>query len=169
MSDCELLLSYVAPEKRAAFAAYVDDLVENDDRFGIDHHELGFMSDYVNFAALLKRKADVADITGGVFGGRRQRERVVVYDVGCCTALQHVLFDPRIDYVGIDVGQGDGDTWAPRFFRDGCTFIRGRFVDVIKTLAIPRGAVGIANMSLLYGSADELPAFDAAFRQKFVL
>jgi hypothetical protein len=95
----EGLLPYVEEGRRQEFSSYVDQLIETDECFGIDHSFLGFMGDYVQYAALLLRKVDVHDAPWD-----RQRPLLTVYDVGCATALQHVVFDPRILYVGIDMG-----------------------------------------------------------------
>jgi len=163
LSQMELLLRRVPDDRREDFIEYVEKLVCEDDSVGIDMSFLGFIEDYENFAQLLVRKADIREM-GARMGWEKQR--LTVYDVGCCLALQHVLFDPRINYVGIDIMKE-----TPRFFRDGCTFIQGRFSDVVGQLAInPTTAIGISNMSLLYGSpAEESALFDRTFRKKFVL
>jgi hypothetical protein len=163
MTDTERLLRHVAPERREAFLAYVRELVDNDETWGIDGAFLGFMEDYEQIASLLVRKAQVKAVPlFGVSDGGR----LVVYDVGCATALQHVVFDSAIEYVGIDFMQPE-----PRFFRDGCRYVSGRFSEVLGSLAIDRKyAVGVANMSLLYcAPRTELEAFDAAFDMKIVL
>jgi hypothetical protein len=164
ITDTERLLRHVTSERREAFLAYVRELVDND-VWGIDGAFLGFMEDYEYIASLLVRKAQVKamPLFGVSDGGR-----LVVYDVGCATALQHVFFDNAIEYVGIDFMQPE-----PRFFRDGCRYVSGRFSEVVTngSLAIDRKyAVGVANMSLLYcAPRSELEAFDAAFDMKIVL
>jgi hypothetical protein len=165
MGDLELLLSRVDESQGDDFASYVRGLVDDDDRFGIDLDCLGFMDDYVHIAALAKRKAEVADLAADpLFGGRR--ERVTVFDVGCCTALQHVLFDDRVRYVGID----DNGDFRPRFFRSRCEFVHGYLRDVAASLSIGSNDIGVANMSLLYtASADDRALFDRLFRRKIIL
>jgi hypothetical protein len=168
VTDGDILLSAVPEDRRDEFRAYITDLVQNDDHMGIDWDFLGFIQDYVNIAKLLQRKADVHSFPLDLLGraGVKHRTPLTVYDVGCSSALQHILFDPRILYVGIDT-YGT----APRFFRDGCRYVCGQFSHVAASLDVDReNAVGVANMSLLYGSAEEeLRMFDATFRQKVIL
>jgi len=70
--------------------------------------------------------------------------------------------------VGIDmIGEPE-----PKFFRDNCRFVKGRFSDVVEGLKIDgHNSIGIANMSLLYFETDDnaLALFDRTFRRKFVL
>jgi len=143
-AQCTLagLLPYVAQERRKEFASHVCDLVDGDECFGIDHTFLGFMCDYVNYAHLLRRKAEMHnfDPLAGKPGFPKLLPPITVFDVGCATALQHVVFDPRIHYVGIDCG-----IRKPRFFRDNCTYVEGKFSDIVSQLDIhPQTAIGIA-------------------------
>jgi hypothetical protein len=161
------LIKYVTPERRADFSKYVDELIDSAD-YEFDPTFLGFISDYIAFASILNRKADIHD--AGQFWDKKPRSipPLTVYDVGCGGALQHLVFDPRIHYVGIDmIGKPE-----PRFFRDNCRFVKGRFSDVVKGLNIHcESAIGIANMSLLYFRTDDdaLALFDQTFRRKIVL
>ncbi len=173
MHDRTLLLQHVADARREEFAAYIDDLVRNDDCFGIDGDFLGFMADYVNIAALTERKGRVwkmprPDEAWGTRIRPPASKTVTVYDVGCSTALQHILFDEGITYVGIDMGHRRPE---PKFFRSDCTFVRGRFAEVVESLNVnPAMAIGVANMSLLYGSNEsDLELFDRTFRHKIIL
>lgn len=163
------LLKYVAPEHKDVFVKYVAKAIE-EESYAFDSSFLGFISDYIHYAEILHRKADIHEISFP-FGGdpksfRPEKPPITVYDVGCAHAFQHVVFDSRIHYVGIDMSQGP----EPQFFRPNCRFIRGRFTDVVDQLKVHPDDVGIANMSLLYYfGAEELPAFDRVFKRKFVL
>ena len=159
------LIPYVADDRVKEFVVYCNDLISNDAGFGIDHDFVGFIDDYINYAQILKRKVDVHNFEP--FGGRAANSPITVYDVGCATALQHLVFDPRIHYVGIDFG----GTPRPKFFRDNCMFVEGGFRDVVHDLKIdPQNAIGIANMSLFYlGSPEDNALFDRTFLRKFVL
>lgn len=169
----DLLLPYVAEGRRAEFRAYVDEYLR-DNETGLDHGYLGFLDDYVNYASLLVRKASIQGAGHGamhhMLGTKRCADcppPLTVYDVGCGSAFQHVLFDPRIRYVGID----HGGRREPRFFRDGCTYIRATFSDIVEALAVdPENSIGIANMSLYYMHPEgDLAVFDRTFRRKFIL
>jgi len=161
----ETLLTYVSKERRGDLFRYVDEVIEHDD-YEFDYQFLGFIVDYINYAAILKRKVDVHEMRAP--WDKDPVPPITVYDVGCSNALQHLVFDPRIHYVGIDmIGEPE-----PQFFRDNCRFVQGRFSDVAAGLKIdPRNSVGIANMSLLYFVSDDdaIGLFDRTFRQKFVL
>jgi hypothetical protein len=163
--DFGLLLPYVPEARRKDFRAYVDALIASAD-YEFDYGFLGFITDYVNYASLLKRKADT-QVTAP--WDKRPVPPLTVYDVGCGGALQHLVFDPRIHYVGIDVLNKP----EPKFFRDNCRFVHGWFSEVVESLNIdPKNSIGIANMSLLYFSMHDdgcLALFDRTFRQKFVL
>lgn len=170
-SHLRLLLSHVAKDRQTDFIAHVQALVRDDGCFGIDLDFLGFMEDYENIAMLVRHRAVVHGMQHVLGGLRRQPvpapQPFTVYDVGCATALQHVLFDPQVAYVGIDEGRQP----EPRFFREGCRFVPGRFRDVVDTLDIDRkSSIGVANMSLLYGSSrEELELFDRVFKRKIIL
>lgn len=159
------LIKYVAPERRADFSKYVNELIESAD-YEFDATFLGFISDYIAFATILNRKVDIHESRPP--WDNRPKPPLTIYDVGCGGALQHLVFDPRIHYVGIDmIGEPE-----PKFFRENCRFVKGRFSDVVESLKIDgRSAVGIANMSLLYFETDDsaLALFDRTFRRKFVL
>lgn len=164
-----LLRGHVSEDRRADFDRHIAWLIKNDEWYSIDASYLGFMDDYVNIASLVERKVVINDFQFP-FGDtpRPKNPPITVYDVGCATALQHVLFDPRSHYVGIDIG---GKAPDPVFFRDHCRFIRGRFANVIGSLDIDRErAIGVANMSLLYHAGpEELALFDRTFRRKIIL
>lgn len=167
------LAPYVNEARRQDFVSYVAKLIRDDEGCGIDASFLGFMCDYMNYAQLLLRKADV----NVSFMDQRKPPPITVFDIGCASALQHVVFDERIHYVGVDIGHGQPD---PTFFRPNCTFVRGRFSDVVTetndgivrvgdVVVHQESAFGIANMSLYYGSRADLPLFDRIFARKFVL
>jgi hypothetical protein len=161
------LLPYVSEDKRKDFDRYVNELIESAP-YAFDFDFLGFISDYADYASLLRRKADAHDHLSWPGDRSSASPPLTVYDIGCGGALQHLLFDSRIHYVGIDTL----GTPEPKFFRGNCRFIKGKFSDVIKTLDIDRhDAVGIANMSLLYFSSEDpcTELFDRTFRTKFVL
>lgn len=178
-SDFDLLERYVPAERVGDYRAYVKELYANFGHvFVVDETSPGFIDDYMNYAALLKRKAKLHGLHEkcareicerlGHTPLPNLRPPLTVYDVGCGTALQHLLFDPAIHYVGIDMYAHV----EPRFFRPNCRFVHGRFADVAEGLQIDtHNSVGIANMSLLYyrGDGDDLPVFDRTFRHKFVL
>ena len=147
------LLQYVAESRRKEFVSYVERLIAEDEGCGIDPSFLGFICDYEQYAKLLERKADVHNPYPASWGYPIEPP-LTVYDVGCASALQHVVFDERIHYVGIDIGHGCPD---PKFFRPNCTFVRGRFADVVDKLDVhPQSAIGIANMSLYYTCTEDL-------------
>lgn len=159
------LLKYVSDEHRKDFFAYVNAYIESAD-YEFDASFVGFIDDYVNFAALLKRKADIHDSRPP--WESRPRPPLTVYDVGCAGALQHLVFDPRIHYVGIDMIAEP----EHKFFRPNCRFVHGRFSEVVESLNIDReNSIGIANMSLLYFASDDdaTGLFDRTFKRKFVL
>ena len=163
MGDLALLRRYVPQKHSLDFEAYVKKLVLEDRSMSIDYEFLGFMSDYENIAKIVDRKTiqPVPGITKGA--------RYTIYDVGCCTALQHVMFPMALGYVGIDNNPFQED---PRFFLPNCSFVRGTFSEVVSALSIDKDrSIGIANMSLLYtpSAQKELAAFDAAFSRKVVL
>ena len=159
------LIKYVAPERRADFSKYVNALIDSAD-YEFDPTFVGFISDYIAFATILDRKADLQDVRPP--WDDRPKPPLTIYDVGCGGALQHLVFDHRIHYVGIDmIGEPE-----PQFFRPNCRFVKGRFSDVVEGLKIDRqNSIGIANMSLLYFESDDnaLALFDRTFRRKFVL
>jgi hypothetical protein len=174
--DCGVmsLLPYVTEARRQEFIAHVKEVV--DANFGdIDPSFLGFMSDYMNYNDLLVRKADTTNPFPDSWSARKEPP-VTVFDIGCANALQHVVFDERIHYVGID-GWPTRDV-EPKFFRDNCRYVRGRFRDLVTEkdgvfsvggIVVHENAWGIANMSLYYGSRDEIPLFDRVFPRKFIL
>ena len=159
------LLTFVPDERKKEVRDHVLDVCKNG--CDIDTSFIGFICDYINYAAVLERKLFSHEIDTSRFtGGPAQKKPpLTVYDVGCASAFQHLVFDPRIHYVGIDVGH------EPQFFRDNCRFVQGRFADVADQLNIDSEyAIGIANMSLFYlGQPDDWEAFDRLFRRKFVL
>jgi hypothetical protein len=159
------LLKYVTGEQKPAFSRYVNELIEAAD-YQFDPTFLGFISDYVAFASILNGKVGVHE--DRLSSSDRPRSPLTIYDVGCGGALQHLVFDHRIHYVGIDMLANP----EPRFFRPNCRFVKGRFSEVVKSLDIQReSSIGIANMSLLYFESDDdaTSLFDRTFRQKFVL
>lgn len=163
MRDLPLLRQYVPKHRSLDFEAYVKKLVSEDRSMGIDYEFLGFMQDYENISKIVARKTinPIPGITKGA--------SYTIYDVGCCTALQHVMFPMALGYVGIDNNPFQED---PQFFLPNCRFVRGTFSKVVSTLVIDKDrSIGIANMSLLYspGSQRELAAFNAAFDRKIVL
>ena len=167
-NDTVTLLKYLPKEQHPEFLAYVKELVHRPQNYGdIDYEFLGFIDDYVNYAALLQRKVDIHEsLKDNPLGIRPPKGPITVYDVGCAHALQHLVFDPRIHYVGIDVHEDP----PPRFFRPNCTFIKGKFGNIADTLNVDReSAYGIANMSLAYVCQEDLPIFDRTFKRKFVL
>ncbi len=159
------LIKYVTPEYRKDFSKYVNELIDSAD-YAFDVTFLGFISDYIHYAGLLERKVSIHDTCPP--WDKAPKPPLTIYDVGCGGALQHLVFDPRIHYVGIDmIGEPE-----PRFFRPNCRFVKGRFSEVVESLKIdPRNSIGIANMSLLYFAPDDdaVQVFDRTFRQKFVL
>lgn len=159
------LIKHVAPDQKQAFSKYVNELIESAD-YEFDPTFLGFISDYSAFAAILNHKVDIHEARSPWHKG--PKPPLTVYDVGCGGALQHLVFDSRIHYVGIDmIGEPE-----PQFFRPNCRFVKGRFSDVVASLKIDaRNSIGIANMSLLYFMPDDdaLGLFDRTFRRKFVL
>ena len=163
-ADVWTLLSFVPDDKKQEVSDYID-AISKDERymFDADHTFVGFMGDYINYADILVQMAKIQMI-GNPFLKKRGPP-LIVYDVGCSTALQHIVFDPMIHYVGIDYGQPE-----PMFFRENCSYVEGKFSEVLEKLNInPYTSVGIANMSLLYGLDDsELKVFDKVFRRKFV-
>jgi hypothetical protein len=161
------LLKYVPPENRTDFSKYVNDLIASAD-YEFDPTFLGFISDYIAFASILDRKVDIHESRPPWDRDRSPRAPLTIYDVGCGGALQHLVFDSRIHYVGIDMIAEP----EPKFFRPNCRFVKGRFSDIVESLQIDRqSAIGIANMSLLYFETDDsaLALFDRTFRRKFVL
>ena len=162
------LKEYVAEERRPEFCAYVQEMLD-EGRGDIDHDFLGFIADYILYAELLERKLSTHKaMSEGPFG-RGPLPPLTVYDVGCASALQHVVFPPDIHYVGVDVFP---QRPAPKFFRPNCRFVSGRWSEVADQLDIhPKYSIGIANMSLLYSMSEEseMAVFDRKFRSKFVL
>jgi hypothetical protein len=162
----QTLLKYVAPEHLDGFRKYVNAYIASAD-YAFDSSFVGFISDYIAFASILNRKVKLHGL-GPPWDKKRQPPPLTIYDVGCAGALQHLVFDPRIHYVGIDIGGGP----EPEFFRPNCRFVKGRFSQVVESLNINRYySIGIANMSLLYYRADDdaLGVFDRTFNQKIVL
>ena len=166
-SDIDPILAASPLKLRPEIKAYIFDLCRKDEWYGIDPESLGFMQDYVDIARMLARHSWRA--TPAPWGNQTMitpGQAFTIYDVGCATALQHMLFAPDVKYIGIDSCGAP----EPRFFRPGCTFIRGKFSEVVQDLEIAPNAFGIANMSLFCGgSVVELEAFDKAFRRKWVL
>jgi hypothetical protein len=162
----ETILKYVSPERRDALLKYISALIDREG-YNYDHTFLGFIDDYIHYAELLQRKVDLRDVVdpfAGQKGFRPKKPPITVYDVGCAAAIQHLVFDPRIHYVGIDCFGPE-----PEFFRENCTFIKGKFGDIVHTLKVNPDDFGIANMSLAYTCTEDLPIFDRTFRRKFVL
>ncbi len=164
-NDCSLqmLLKFVPQDRHEEFKTYVHEIVEDPHYAGtIDGTFLGFICDYINYAKLIERRLSTHNHP---LGGGPERPPLTVYDVGCAMGFQHVVFDERIHYVGIDMGTQP----EPKFFRKNCTFVRGRFSTIVDQLKIRRDcAIGIANMSLFYTCTDDLPIFDRTFGRKFV-
>ena len=161
----ETLLEYVASDRRNDLLRHVRDLCDRE-CYNYDHTFLGFISDYIHYADLILRQVETHEHLQTFFPGKGKKVpfHITVFDVGCAAALQHLVFDPRIHYVGIDIQER-----APAFFRPNCTYIRGTFGDIVDQLKVGPDDFGIANMSLLYGSREDLPAFDRVFTRKFVL
>ena len=164
------LLKYVSAERRQDLLDYVSVLFDEEGH-SYDHTFLGFISDYIHYAELLQRKVEMRDVDPfeGRIGFRAKRPPITVYDVGCAAALQHLVFDSRIHYVGIDIRARTKPDDGPMIFRDNCTFIKGKFGDVVDQLKVNPDDVGIANMSLIYTCGQDLPVFDRTFRRKFIL
>lgn len=164
-SGIATLLPFVAAERRPEFVSHVVHIIE-EESYAFDHNFLGFIGDYINYADLLQCKVDLHYDHNPPWERHRKKPPITVYDVGCAHALQHLVFDPRVHYVGIDVYGCE-----PKFFRENCTFIKGSFKEVVGSLKIDREhAIGIANMSLIYFAGDEECAlFDKTFKRKFVL
>jgi hypothetical protein len=162
------LLRYVPEGRHKEFLAYVKKVIDEDEGCSFDGTFLGFIEDYINYAGLLKRKANVHN-DGPPWWNKTKQPPLTVYDVGCCLALQHLVFDSRIHYVGIERSKRVPE---PKFFRDNCKFVRGGFKDVVGELNVHYDtSIGISNMSLLYDQPDpeEQALFDKTFRFKFVL
>lgn len=159
------LLMHVTEARRADMLAYVQELIDAAD-YQFDSDFLGFISDYIAYAHILNAKADLQEVRPP--WSSQKKAPLTVYDVGCGGALQHLVFDERVHYVGIDmIGEPE-----PKFFRDNCRFVKGRFSEVLPSLDIKRNsAVGIANMSLLYFRSDDdaLDLFDRTFKRKIIL
>ncbi len=141
-----------------------------------------YAEDYVAIANMLKRRTFLYDKLIETLCTKLMVEILpppTVYDVGCGLALQHILFDECIAYVGIE---SCPDIAEPKFFRNNCKFIRGKFSEVLPKLELGQSlyrstlgksaytAYGIANMSLAYlGTQEEMKLFDKAFSLKVVL
>ena len=166
-SDYAKLVRYLPEDQKQEFHNYIKELIDLPENFGqIDGDFLGFIDDYINYAQILQRKVDVYNMD---LFDRRPKKPLVVYDVGCNIALQHLVFDHRIHYMGIDCCPEER-LRTSQFFRSNCTFIRGRFSELVESLKVdPWRSIGIANMSLLYGPGHDLGVFDQTFRTKFVL
>lgn len=157
------LLSFVPEDRHQEVIAHIRMLMSDPAyQADIDGTFLGFLCDYINYADLLHRKLKMHSAN---YFDRRPKPPITVVDVGCATALQHVIFDPQIHYIGIDCCRQP----EPKFFRPNCTFIQGLFKDVVSQLDIHSECYGIANMSLYYGPQEDLPLFDRTFKRKFVL
>jgi len=161
----ETLLTYVAQDRRNDLIRYADELIKSAD-YEFDPDFLGFISDYIAYAHILNVKAELQEFRPP--WSSQKKAPLTVYDVGCGGALQHLVFNERVHYVGIDmIGEPE-----PKFFRDNCRFVKGRFSEVLPSLGIERdSAVGIANMSLLYFRTDDdaLDLFDRTFKRKIIL
>lgn len=162
------LIKYVSEERKPGFFDYVRELIESAS-YEFDASFVGFISDYSAYAQILNRKVEIHDIRLPWSDPHVKRPPMTIYDVGCGGALQHLVFDPRIHYVGIDVLRHP----EPKFFRDNCRFVSGRFSEIVDSLGIDRqSAIGIANMSLLYYETSDpaaLELFNRTFLRKFVL
>jgi len=161
----QTLLMYVSEARRKDFLAYASDLIDSAD-YEFDPGFVGFISDYIAYAHILNVKAELQEFRPP--WSSQKKAPLTVYDVGCGGALQHLVFNERVHYVGIDmIGEPE-----PKFFRDNCRFVKGRFSEVLPSLGIERdSAVGIANMSLLYFRTDDdaLDLFDRTFKRKIIL
>ena len=161
VNDFQLLVSRLPEDMRAEFRAWVDEASETSD---IDDSFLGFIADYVDLAAILERHTIrlVPDAERCLCIPSRTW---TVYDVGCASGFQHVLFPFADRYVGIDA-------WGKqKAFLPNCEFVRGRFAEVADSLRVDRDrSFGIANMSLAYtGRDDDLEAFDRVFKHKYII
>lgn len=167
MTQIKLLLRALPKKRRVEFQAYVDQLVRNDECLGIDHTFLGFIDDYHHLSQILQSHIIQESKSRIVFIPARNFH---VFDIGCAGAVQHVFFSKCSSYVGID---SDTRLLEPKFFCDNCTFIRGRFADLVNNgkLHIPNDAFGIANMSLLYqyGNKEDVQLFNTLFKHKFII
>ena len=153
------LLTFVPEDRHKEVIAYVRMLMcDSAYQADIDETFLGFLCDYINYADLLHRKLQ----THGYCGSKPP---ITIVDVGCATALQHLIFDSRIHYIGIDGSEQP----EPRFFRPNCAYIQGHFRGVVDKIDVHSECYGIANMSLYYGPEDDLALFDRTFKRKFVL
>jgi hypothetical protein len=162
-----LLLQALPKNRRDEFEAYIDQLVRNDEHYGIDHTFLGFIVDYYYLSRILQQHIIQETADKLIFIPARN---FLVFDIGCAAAVQHVFFSKCSGYVGIDMSIGPQE---PKFFCDNCTFISGRFADLVKSgeLKIPDDAFGIANMSLLYqyGNEEDIEWFNEVFKHKFII
>jgi hypothetical protein len=166
------LLKATPKDQRAKFEAYIQHLVDHDKCYGIDLSFLGFIDDYILLSKILAchsyskkgpKKSKIPSPT----------HNFIVFDIGACTAVQHVLFKNCVRYIAIDYGLP-----KPKFFTTNCDYIKGKFVDLIKskTLVIPKdtdnvSVFGIANMSLLYqhGNEEDITLFNQVFKRKFII
>lgn len=166
----KLLADQLPPETRPEFRAYVNELLDIDQWYGIDPTFLGFMEDYQTLAELINRH-----ITEECFEGLIRGKNFVIYDIGCAAALQHVFFGKCIGYVGVSPLKNFGtglDIPEPRFFLPNCKFFNGYLSEVIGTMDIDyENSFGIANMSILYDSSQQtdLEIFNRAFKRKFII
>jgi hypothetical protein len=161
MNHYDLLLSKIPPERHQEYRDYLDWIAEQDG-FLLDYEFLGFMDDYQKLAEMLE--SHILSATPEFMLPRDPN--FTVFDVGCSTALQHVLFGRMDAYIGIE----SYPLPEYRFFTDNATVIPGKFSDVIEGLEIPRNAVGIAHMSLLYQSGNEkdIQIFNQTFKRKWI-
>lgn len=166
----KLLADKLPPETRPEFRAYVNELLDIDQWYGIDPTFLGFMEDYQTLAEIIGRH-----ITESDFDGIIQGKNFVIYDIGCAAALQHVFFGKCIGYVGVsplkNFGNGP-DVPEPRFFLPNCKFFNGYLSEVVDAMEIDyERSFGIANMSILYDSSQitDLEIFNRVFKRKFII
>ena len=164
MNHYQFLASKLPEEKRAEFRALVN-AAEDSPGCDIDDGFLGFIEDYVDLAAIIERHTiRWPEGTGPIF---LAQHTWTVYDVGCASGFQHVLFPFAVRYVGIDGWFPNG---LPTPLLPNAEFIHGRFADIADSLKVEREwSFGIANMSLAYlGRQDDLEAFDRLFLHKFM-
>jgi hypothetical protein len=169
--------------QRENFKAYLEHLVQYDKCFGIDMTFLGFIEDYILLSKLLsnhsyssrkQKKRSKATENDGLIANiiPSPNRSFIVFDIGCAAAVQHVLFKKCAKYVAVDYGMP-----KPKFFTDNCTFVKGKFSQLIKSkqLVIPEDTnidvFGIANMSLLYqrGNEEDISLFNQVFKRKFII
>lgn len=166
MNHYQLLASKLPPDKRVEFRKLVD-AAEDSAGCDIDDSFLGFIEDYVDLAAIVERHTIILPSGAEKCLGLKSHAWTV-YDVGCATGFQHVLFPFAVRYVGIDGWFPNG---PPTPLLPNAEFIHGRFADIADSLKIERDwSFGIANMSLAYlGRDDDLEAFDRLFLHKFMI